>query len=200
MRDYGKLTDIQNKENMNYNPTTFNSEEERRNYLIDMCEGVLKPEVVDTLIDQGFLTAPASTKYHGNYRGGLFDHSVNVAEALQQLTENNGLQWKDVASPLRVGLLHDLCKIDQYIRVDNPCQHEWVYNKATLIKSHGLKSVIYAQMLTDLNEEEIACIAYHMGAFTPEDEWQDYTNAVNQYPNVLWTHTADMIASHVMNI
>lgn len=32
------------------------------------------------LIDNGFFIAPASTKYHGNYAGGLFDHSMNVAE------------------------------------------------------------------------------------------------------------------------
>ena len=26
------------------------------------------------------------------------------------------------------------------------------------------------------------------------------TRAVNKYPNVLWTHTADMLASHVAGI
>lgn len=26
------------------------------------------------LMAMGFFTAPASTKYHGNYEGGLFDH------------------------------------------------------------------------------------------------------------------------------
>ena len=43
----------------------------------------------------------------------------------------------------------------------------------------------------------MTCIRYHMGAFIDKEQWNDYTRAVEQYPNVLWTHTADMIASHV---
>ena len=33
---------------------------------------------VATLKRMGYFTAPASTKYHGNYEGGLFDHSLEV--------------------------------------------------------------------------------------------------------------------------
>ena len=51
-----------------------------------------------------------------------------------------------------------------------------------------------------LTEEEICCIRYHMGAFTPKEEWNDYTGAIHAYPNVLWTHHADMLASHVAGI
>lgn len=36
---------------------------------------IVPPEVKKDLLDKGFFTAPASTKYHGNYEGGLFDHS-----------------------------------------------------------------------------------------------------------------------------
>lgn len=39
-----------------------------------------------------------------------------------------------------------------------------------------------------------------MGAFTDKSEWNDYTRAVNLYPNVLWTHQADMLASHVEGV
>lgn len=49
-----------------------------------------------------------------------------------------------------------------------------------------------------LTEEEICCIRYHMGIFTKDYEWNDYTRAVRKYPNVLWTHQADMLATHVM--
>ena len=34
------------------------------------------------LVDKGFLEAPASTKYHGSYEGGLAEHSVNVMNRL----------------------------------------------------------------------------------------------------------------------
>lgn len=43
-------------------------------------------------------------------------------------------------------------------------------------------------------------ILFHMGAFTEQDQWRSYTNAVHQFPNVLWTHHADMIASHVVGV
>ena len=45
------------------------------------------------LIDMGFFTAPASTKYHGNYEGGLFDHSLKVTEMLLELTDKLGLMF-----------------------------------------------------------------------------------------------------------
>ena len=36
----------------------------------------------EELLASDFFKAPASTKYHGAYAGGLFDHSMNVANAL----------------------------------------------------------------------------------------------------------------------
>lgn len=51
-----------------------------------------------------------------------------------------------------------------------------------------------------ITREEEACIRYHMGAFTEKEEWKDYTDAVERFPNVLWTHTADMIASHITKV
>ena len=48
--------------------------------------------------------------------------------------------------------------------------------------------------------EEILCIRYHMGAFVDQKEWNDYTRAVHMCPNILWTHTANMIAAHILEI
>ena len=38
------------------------------------------------LLATDFFVAPASTKYHSAYAGGLFDHSFNVANVLCYLT------------------------------------------------------------------------------------------------------------------
>ena len=54
--------------------------------------------------------------------------------------------------------------------------------------------------LINLTDEETMCIRYHMGAFTDQKEWEYYTRAVKKYPNVLYTHTADMIASQIKGI
>ena len=63
----------------------------------------------------GFFTAPASTKYHGAYEGGLFDHSLETAKQLVMLTDQIGLKWERPESPYIVGMFHDLCKCDNYI-------------------------------------------------------------------------------------
>lgn len=57
-------------------------------------------DVLDYLTVNGFFHAPASTKYHGNYEGGLFDHSLAVAKHLVGLTESCQLKWKNCRSPL----------------------------------------------------------------------------------------------------
>ena len=71
-------------------------------------------KLIENLENMGFFEAPASTKFHGNYRGGLFQHSLEVMRQLVCLTKNNALSWEDPRSPYIVGLLHDLCKYDQY--------------------------------------------------------------------------------------
>lgn len=166
---------------------------------------IVKEDFLNWLAENGFFTAPASTKYHGNYEGGLFDHSFMVMNLLVELSAANGLKWKRPASPFLVGMFHDLCKIDQY-RIDNsppytvgePTRYE--YNPNTMYKGHGDKSIILLSQFTTLTDEETACIRYHMGAFTEKEEWRDYTRAVHAFPNVLWTHQADMLASHVVGI
>lgn len=166
---------------------------------------IVKEDFLKWLAENGFFTAQASTKYHGNYEGGLFDHSFMVMNLLVELSAANGLKWKRPASPFLVGMFHDLCKIDQY-RIDNsipytvgePTRYE--YNPNTMYKGHGDKSIILLSQFTTLTDEETACIRYHMGAFTEKEEWRDYTRAVHAFPNVLWTHQADMLASHVVGI
>lgn len=163
------------------------------------------------LCENGYFMAPASTKYHGNYEGGLFDHSFAVATELVELTEKNDLDWQDKRSPVLIGLFHDICKVDQYRHPTEKLHSmtgieeveipdKWEYRDDILLKGHGDKSVMILASHIQLTEEEVMCIRYHMGAFTEKSEWNDYTRAVRRYPNVLWTHQADMIASHVMGV
>lgn len=155
--------------------------------LTDFCKMMTLPngtplipvDMLDWLVSKGFFTAPASTKYHGAHEGGLFQHSAAVMKSLVGLTESCHLEWQNERSPYIVGMFHDLCKIDQYrntsygLTLDgqplhNPC--EWEYNPHTLLKGHGEKSVMLLSQFYTLTEEEILCIRYHMGAFTPKEE------------------------------
>ena len=42
---------------------------------------------METIEQSDFYIAPASTMYHGNYEGGLCDHSVHVFEELSNLND-----------------------------------------------------------------------------------------------------------------
>lgn len=188
------------------------TQDERIKQFDELMGDIVPPAVRASLIDRGFFLAPASTKYHGSYEGGLFDHSYWVAKILNRFTKDNRLVWRNPRSPLLVGMFHDLCKIDQYrhpvtqgVRMDSEevnvtDKQSWEYNPDTLINGHGDKSVMLLSEYFNLTQEEILCIRYHMGAFTDKEEWRNYTRAVNNYVNVLWTHHSDMLASHVMGV
>lgn len=148
------------------------------------------------LMKNGFAIAPASAGHHSAYSGGLFDHSFQVFNTLVHLTEKLDLRWEREESPLIIGLFHDLCKIDQYIQTSS-YEDTWAYNKKVDMPGHGEKSIILLQKFMVLTDEEIACIRWHMGAFDEKENWQYYSRAIEKYPNVLYTHTADMIATHI---
>lgn len=166
----------------------------------------------------GFYEAPASKGHHGAYKGALFDHSLQVAYELINLTDKLGLKWERKESPAIVGMLHDLCKIDAYVltndeevvetqtltgekdRVKIVTGQHYEWNRQQLLDGHGEKSCILALRYMDLTDEELMCIRYHMGAFEGEKKWDKYSAAVKKYPNVLYTHTADMIASQIKGV
>lgn len=153
----------------------------------------------EELMASDFFVAPASTKYHGAYAGGLFDHSMNVANVLCYLTGAEMAEpWMRPESPFLVGIFHDFTKIGKYTVNDTGDGFKW--SPATdrpIYGGHGAESVIRVQQLIQLTVEESLCIRFHMGAYE-KDDWEAFDKAIKQYPNVLWTHTADMIASKML--
>lgn len=168
-------------------------------------EGMIPQALYDWLYDNGFKKAPASTKYHGAFESGLYEHSQNVTAQLVYLTEQLNLNWERESSPYIVGMFHDLCKIDAYVRekrlgrlgngevmeveVDN-----WTHNENQILKGHGEKSVMLLSQFMTLTEEEMLCIRYHMGAYET-DAWKQLDLAIKKCPFILYTHLADMHSS-----
>ncbi len=149
------------------------------------------------LLSIGYFECPAAKSHHGNYRGGLYDHSLQVAKELQVLTDKLGLTWEDPSSPYVIGLLHDICKTDDYkYNFGDTSDIRWDPEHS----GHGMKSIVMLAGHIDLTEEEKYCIIYHMGAFTDKDDWKYYNKAIKKYPNVLYTHMADMIASQIKGV
>ena len=152
-------------------------------------------------ITWGFFTQPASTRFHGDYEGGLFDHSYRVATELLKLTDALHLEWWRKGSPVIIGLFHDLCKVDRYQRdTSGEPGRKFKYDDRPSVwgPGHGSKSVAIASTFIQLTPEEVACIRYHMGAYE-KDEWDNLDVAIRRFNNVLWTHTADMMASKFYN-
>ena len=144
----------------------------------------------------GFFSAPASTRFHGSYPGGLYDHSAAVTRNLLKLTNNLGLRWLDKRSPYIVGMLHDVCKCKMY-KLDVTGE-KYEYQHDLKLPGHGERSVMIAHILgVCLTLEEIMCIRWHMGAFDDKAMWNSYGRAIEDYNTVLWTHTADMMATRI---
>jgi len=147
----------------------------------------------------GFFQMPAGLRFHGAFEGGLYAHCFAVTSALVELTEKLGLKWEREESPYVVGMCHDLCKCDNYFW--NAFEERYEYSQSIIDPDHGSKSVIIAQQFMHLTEEEIACIRWHMGAYEKDTRlWEYFGRAIEKFPNVLYTHTADMIASKIIGV
>lgn len=172
---------------------------------------VVDDSFMNWLVNMGFFIKPASISFHGQQSGDLFRHSFAVADVLIDMTEKFDVEWERPQSPFIVGMFHDVCKMDDYMDENasdivmmgtgspvskNP---KWVKNPEKLLKGHGDKSVMMLSKWINLTEEEMLCIRYHMGAYQT-DEWKEWDRAIRKYETVLWTHTADMYASKVMDI
>ena len=152
----------------------------------------------------GFFEAPASRKDYLAYPGGLLQHSLNVHNVammlynqLKALKPDLEIQEESIIIP---SLLHDVCKADRYTMTDNGA---YVKNYNFPV-GHGKKSVILLlKWGLKLTEEEILAIRWHMGSWhvTHNEEQQtDYIHAVESCPLVTLIHTADTLASKIVEI
>lgn len=186
--------------------------EERRETLIkylksmDMYNSGFR-KIIDFLYDNtDYFYGPSSTRWHAAYPGGGFDHALNVTKCLVKMTQMMDLKWQRPVSPYLVGLLHDVTKCGAYIMKQemNPNTNEietwYEYNKERNVESeiHGEDSLIKIMKHLHLTDEEQACIRWHMGAYEGKESWPDFDAAIKEFPNVLFTHTADMYASKCM--
>lgn len=165
-------------------------------------EGI--PELMEWIESTDFFTAPASTRFHGAYEGGLLVHSLNVYSQLKRLC---GFYECDATpeSVAIVALFHDLCKIGTYkteMRWRKNDQNQWeqyptfVRKEDFAFGGHGSKSVYLVQHFMKLEPEEAAAINCHMGQW----EATQYGNPSEVYERnkLAWLlHVADEAASYL---
>lgn len=155
-----------------------------------------------------FFTAPASTRFHGAYEGGLAEHSINVFDCLKDYLSRERVRgvYKleyDQESIAIVALLHDLCKINCYkagsrnVKDENGVWHSvptYEYDDR-LPYGHGEKSVYIITGFMKLTREEAFAIRYHMGFSGVEDK-RNVGEAFQQFPLAFALNMADMEATY----
>lgn len=158
--------------------------------------------LINFLEKTDFYTAPASTKFHNSFEGGLLSHSLNVYTALKQLVND---KWSE-DTIIIVSLLHDLCKINTY-KVDYRNKKDetgtWVkepyYTVDDLMPlGHGEKSVMLISEFIKLTKEELYAIRWHMGGFEPKENHNYVSKAYEKYELAVFAHMADIMATYIL--
>ena len=174
--------------------------------------------VINWLEQSDFFTAPASTVFHGNYSGGLLEHSMNVGILAHDVYEMLCKRKPELAERISrdniiiAALLHDICKANIYQTVTKYRKDQnnaWeTYDTYTTDYSefpvgHGEKSVIrLLQLGLQLTDDEILAIRWHMTAWElpfQSGEAKAYLNAAkNKCPLLTIIQTADGLASAIL--
>ena len=170
-------------------------------------EGV--DEIINFLEKTDFFKAPASTRFHGNYEGGLLEHSMKVYEILKYKVKNSVTDINVSDDTLIiVALLHDICKANYY-KVDfrNAKNERGEWEKVpyytvddTIPYGHGEKSVMMITEYMKLTSEEKYCIRWHMGFTEPKELYGTISLAYKKYPLALLMHEADLEATYFYNV
>jgi hypothetical protein len=155
-----------------------------------------------------FFTAPASTRFHNNFEGGLLLHTLNVYRNFKKLLEARPDVQVDEENVIIAALCHDLCKANYYTKeernrkVDGRWESYEVYSS---IKSpsipypHATRSIRFLRSFISIKHIEELMIYYHMGPFGGEDyEYKNLLQDVNErYPATLLMYMADLMASYL---
>ena len=177
----------------------------------------IKREGADKLLDfllsssSDFFTAPASTRFHGNYEGGLLEHSLNVYDCLcdimkrPRIKEVYGIEYSDESIAI-AALLHDLCKINFYnvafrnVKNDMGKWESVPYYTIddSLPYGHGEKSVYIISGYMRLTRDEAFAIRYHMGFSADKENHGNVGKAMEMFPLAFYLNSADSEAAYYL--
>ena len=176
----------------------------------------IKREGADKLLEyllspkSDFFTAPASTRFHGSYEGGLLEHSLNVYHCLKDYAARDrvknvyGLNASEETLAL-TALLHDICKVNFYsVDYRNSKNAQGVWEKVPyytiddkLPYGHGEKSVYIISGYMRLTREEAFAIRYHM-VFSGNDDVNSVGKSFEMFPLAFALSVADMEATYYL--
>ncbi|MGE5678185.1 MAG: HD domain-containing protein, partial [Pseudomonadota bacterium] len=154
-----------------------------------------------------WLIAPASTKFHLCRKGGLLEHSCNVAETMLKLKQSIAPEISDESCVI-VALLHDLGKVGmpgkpQYImneptekqkQYGYPASIPYRFNNDLTYLSVPVRSIYLILPYLNLTEEEAQAIVYHDGQYVEDNA----SVATKEAPLTLLLQYADSWSGFVL--
>lgn len=179
---------------------------------VEICASINRPGMDDLMAwleRSDFYTAPASSRFHGDYKGGLLEHSLNVYDKLTGYVSKYPELEISPETVAVVALFHDLTKVNYYsVSTKNVKDDETgVWHKEPFYKTddklplgHGEKSVIILQSFIKLTRDEIFAIRWHMGGFDNAVKGGDFGmgQAFELCPLAVMTHLADMEVTYLV--
>lgn len=172
---------------------------------ISLCSEIKRDginELMGWLESSDFYTAPASTRYHGSYSGGLLQHSLNVYDELKRVLAAYPEIKCSEESAVICSLFHDFCKVNYYAVEKRNRKNElgqWESYDAYKVDEkfcfggHGSKSVFLIQHFIKLTPEEAVAINCHMGAFADENVGKSF----EAFPLAWAVHVADEASTYI---
>ena len=188
--------------------------EQAKNEFLQIAKDNIKREGIDKLLEylqkSDFFDAPASSRFHSNYSGGLCNHSINVYKRfIQNLKVEYGVDWQktmSLESATIIALFHDVCKVDYYkeelknVKEDGVWVQKPYYTvDEALPYGHGEKSVYIISGFMKLTREEAMAINWHMGGFDSRVKGGYYgiDTVYYKYPTALLFHVSDIQATYL---
>lgn len=181
--------------------------------------------LINYLDKNGFFEAPASTKYHCSYKGGLCEHSLNVYNAFMSLVGTfkgsipphyNSQGIDDTQSYLlevaiKVALLHDLAKVNYYEtysrNVKNDSTGQWEKVKEIRVKdgksrstfgTYAFNTYMLLSRFITLDDNEIATLINFNCGMDDNYTNKDLGVILSKYPLAILLHSADLISTYMV--
>ncbi len=128
--------------------------------------------------ETGWLTSPASTRFHLPHAGGLVEHSLNVARTLLRLRDTLAPDLS-AESCVAVGLYHDVGKVGMPGKpyyLPNPSEWHvrnrganYIVNQDLVHMDIATRSLFLVAQHIQLTDEEAQAIRYHDGQYIDEN-------------------------------
>jgi len=182
-------------------------------------EGFFKEQLIAKLENSDFFYAPASTKYHNSYKGGLCEHCLNVYNNLVKLNEMKNTQLSEDTMKI-VALFHDLAKMNFYetyfqnkkryhaggSKKDEGGNYDWeavtAYkireaNERFIFGNHEQTSEFMLRTYCPLTYEESIAVLHHHGGMSWDSAKDNIGEVFARYPVALLLYMADMMSAYI---